>query len=61
MLTKAERECVMLATQLATAREALQKIVDLNIRESKEDPANLLQEAQRIADEGLREAGLKPQ
>ena len=60
MPTKATPEPAIVLTQLAIAREALRKIGELAV-EPGSDAMKVLGEAQRIADEALREAGLRPQ
>lgn len=60
MPPRTDPETATLLTQIATTREALRKICNLAV-EPGADPMEVLLEAQWIADEALREAGLRPQ
>jgi hypothetical protein len=60
MPPRTDPEIATLLTQIATAREALRRIRDLAV-EPGGDAMAVLQEAQLIADEALREAGLRSQ
>ena len=60
MPPRPDPETAILLTQIATAREALRQIRNLAVEPSR-DPMAVLLEAQRIADEALREAGLLSQ
>ena len=60
MPSRTDPEIATLLTQIATAREALRRIRDLAV-EPGGDAMAVLQEAQLIADEALREAGLRSQ
>ena len=59
-MTTTETQTAFVLTQLAAAREALRQIRDLAVEPSG-GPMEVLLEAQRIADEALREAGLRSQ
>jgi hypothetical protein len=60
MPPRTDPEIATLLTQIATAREALRRIRDLAV-EPGGDAMAVLQEPQLIADEALREAGLRSQ
>ena len=60
MPPRTDAETATLLTQIATAREALRQIRDLAV-EPGGDAMAVLQAAQLIADEALREAGLRSQ